>query len=154
MNLKEWRAGRETEKTLPSGLVVRVKKVEMVDLVMQGMIPAPLLGMVEELSGKEMKTVPVSDFPRYSELIDVVVRAMVVAPPIAAEADAEHLAIGEIPFTDRLFLFTEASGEAASLAPFLAQPAGGANAAPAGEPVSPAAQPDRGDTGAVGGLPV
>lgn len=139
MDLKTWRATREVSQTLPSGLTVRARKAELLDLVTQGAIPTPLLGMVDEMTGQGGQTVPVTELSKYVELIDVVVQAIIVDPPLAAVADEEHLSIKEVPFTDRLFLFNQASGGAASLVPFSAQPATGADAAPAGEHVSPAA---------------
>src|SRR5258708_3993255 len=109
-NLAAWRAARREELTLPSGLVVTVQRVSILDLLEQGALPKPLLSEIKTAREKtktsengddgkaEFDLTQLEKFPEYSELINLVVRAAVVEPPIADEPDDEHVGIREIPF--------------------------------------------------------
>ncbi len=126
LSLAEWRAGRETELPLPSGLVVTVKPVGLADLAAAGRIPAPLAGSVNKLiesAGSGPARLHVEDLAEFGDVLALVARACIVWPPVADEPDAEHLGIGELDMTDRLAVFNFANAGAAKLAPFR-QPAG------------------------------
>lgn len=119
MKLSEWRSSRQTEEELPSGLTVLLKKVSLVDLAAEGNIPAPLLGMIEEVSEvPEDAMIDLAEFPKYAEAINMVAMSVIQEPPIADEPDEEHLGIDELPFEDRIWLFEWASQEAGDLMTF------------------------------------
>jgi len=150
--LRAWRAQMTatTEVALPSGLTVACKRVELLDLAANGQIPAPLLGAVEKLmqpDGTATTKVDMNEWPTFAELINVVVKATVVEPPIADEPDAEHVGIRELPISDRLFIFNWANSGANALDSFRAESAGDVAAAQSGEGVRAAAKPDSGDRG-------
>jgi len=143
--LQAWRAqmAEMTEVTLPSGLMVACKRVELLDLVANGQIPAPLLGAVEKLttaSDGETTKVDMAEWPTYAELINVVVKATVVEPPIADESDEEHLGIQELPISDRMYVFNWANTGASALSSFRAESTGDMAAAQSGEDVRAAAE--------------
>lgn len=120
MKLAEWRAKRDhgEEFETPSGLIVSLRRVSLFDLAERGAIPAPLAGLVQgTLDGKGAR-LDLAQFPEYAELINLVVAATVVDPPIALEGDDEHLAVAELPMADRLAIFNWANGVAVALQPF------------------------------------
>jgi len=124
MDLQAWRKKQQEGErvTLPSGLEVRVKRVGLLDLAAQGNVPAPLLGMVEKVLDSQTHKLVMADFPDYAALINSVVLAAVIDPPIADEADATHLAVDELPMGDRLALFNWANEVATKLEPFRKEP--------------------------------
>ena len=121
MDLATWRAQREQTLTLPSGLTVRVRRVQLLDLAAQGMVPAPLHDQVQALinhAAQQHLAVTLAEFPQHAAVIDMVVTAAVIDPPIAAVADEAHLAVSELEFADRLAIFSWAHQEASALATF------------------------------------
>jgi len=119
MDLKEWRKKREEGElfTLPSGLDVRVRRVSLLDLAEHGEIPAPLAAMVNAVLDTEVHALTVDDVPEYGRTIDLVVKAVMVSPPVADEPDETHVAVSEIPMKDRLALYNWANQREA-LRPF------------------------------------
>ncbi|MCX6786847.1 MAG: hypothetical protein NTU85_03500 [Candidatus Kaiserbacteria bacterium] len=144
--LARWRAGRVREETLPSGLVVTVKRAELLDLVADGAIPLPLLGLVEQLGTAEAVTTGISlgDWPRYAPLVNAVARAVLVAPAVADAPDDTHLGITELPMVDRLAVFNLAVGDLQRVATFRDEPHPGVAAALPGEDLRGPAERDSG----------
>lgn len=111
MNLEEWRKQRQAgeDAELPSGLVVRLRKVSLMDLAEQGQIPQALVPKINELMrGKGGNSV--DEVKETAGLVNVVCRACIVAP--------EGLVVDELPYEDRLAIFTWASAVATKLKPF------------------------------------
>lgn len=111
----EWRrARRATEEWVtPSGLRVALRRVSLLNLVEQGAIPTPLLGMVDQVtSGKT--TVEIRDLADFMPLVNVVVRAVVVTPKIEDGdidlGDDTRISLGELTFGDKLAIFEWAMG--------------------------------------------
>lgn len=131
MDLSEWRAKRDAGEPyeLPSGLVMRLRRVGLLDLAALGEIPAPLVGMVETLLQREEVELSLGDFAKYGEVAGMVVKAAAVDPPVADEADETHVGLGELAMTDRIAVFNWANGAARLLRPFRPE---------AGEPVGAA----------------
>jgi hypothetical protein len=154
MNLQEWRQRGETE-TLPSGLAVRYVEVSLLDLAMNGEIPAPLVGVVDRLlNDEEDVEIELEDFTQMAPLINNLIKAALVDPPVADEPDATHLGVEELPATDRLFLFNRLHKEAQRLEPFRAGTDEPVDAAPTGDGLRAAAERDTGTgDGDVDGLP-
>jgi hypothetical protein len=121
-NLAEWRAARTVPETLPSGLPVLLKRnVQLIDVAAQGDIPEPLIPQVEVLINQSKAgplLIEVKDLPRHAGVIDLVVKAVLVDPPVADEADDTHIALRELDFYDRMWIFNWAHGGASSLATF------------------------------------
>jgi len=118
MDLREWREKRKGEKrVLPSGLVVTVRRCDLLDLAAQGQIPAPLMVMVGSLVTTGM-IVSIENFNEYASVVNLLVRACVIDPPVAEEPDDEHVGINELPMKDRVAVYNWANEGVAVLAPF------------------------------------
>ncbi len=118
--LRAWREKRRMGERyeLPSGLVVQVRRVSLLDLAERGQIPAPLVGMVNKLLSPTSEALTVKNAPEFAEAINLVVKASVVDPPVADVPDDEHLGVTELPIGDRLALFNWANSSAERLRPF------------------------------------
>jgi hypothetical protein len=130
VDLATWRAKRAAgiTRTLPSGLRVRLRPVKLVDLIMLGEIPQTLDALVKRASSEGFG---VQDVQQFTPLINAVVKACVIEPPIADVADETHLALSELDFDDRLNVFLFANGTAEAVRPFPVQPTGTVEPAPA-----------------------
>ncbi len=106
----QWRLSRNLieEYQTPSGLVIRAKKVEILSLVEQGLIPTPLLAVADQVvEGKS--AVELSEFREFMPLVAAVVKAAVVYPkivdePVAADDDTK-VGIDELSFADKMAVF-------------------------------------------------
>ncbi len=122
MNLSEWRAlkAEGEEAQLPSGLVVRVKRVGLVDLAEQGKIPQTLQPQIDEIGqiaqdAKKGKSPGLDQVGRFTDVLEIVCRACLVGP--------EGLDVGELDFTDKMAIFTWANEAAVGLKTFRVQQA-------------------------------
>ncbi len=144
MDLKNWREKRAGEQyILPSGLVVRLKVVTLYDLAMQGDVPAPLTGAMNELMSKE-KALTVETLPAFGKVAELVTRAALVEPAIADEADETHIRIDELSAMDKIQVYLWATREVQALVPFRAQPEEPDRAGCGGEAVRNEAERDPG----------
>lgn len=127
MNYSEYRKARLDGEalTLPSGLEVRVKKVTLMDLALNGEIPQTLNPLTDDLLNKAGMTVQVTaaDFPRYGELVALVVKACLIDPMIADESDEGHIALKDMEAADKTEIFRWANRGAAQLEKFRAKQA-------------------------------
>ena len=120
-SLAAWRASDRAgiEKTLPnSGLVVRLRRVSLLDLAEAGGIPAPLAGMVDDVLAAGTKAVSVEQFGKYADVINLVVRAAIVFPVIEDMPGENCLGVKELPMYDRIAIFEWANEGAQSLKKF------------------------------------
>lgn len=152
MDLKAWRKQREEQVELPSGLEVRLRRVSLLDLVMGGEIPTPLLGLVDELTGKEGEeqmpmSIDVAEFPKFSGVFNELVLKCVIDPPVKAKAGADALGIDEIPAEDKIFIFQWANQGAAELKPFRGEAGEPGDAALSGNGVPSETKQPAGDQG-------
>lgn len=127
MNLTEWRAARQGEVTLPSGLVVTLGRCDLQTLLFEGRLPKPLLGMIADISdgkgGLDFNNAQsvidhAEQLPELLELFNVVARAAVIAPPLADVSDDTHISIGELSLADRQAIYEWATTGAQAIAPF------------------------------------
>jgi hypothetical protein len=138
MDLKEWRAARRAELDLPSGLHVTVQRIELLDLIAQGSIPTPALAMVSDSIKQGTRVeVDLQSFAQYADLINAVVRAALISPPLSDVVDAEHMTLDEIPLNDRIAIFNWTMQGAKQIAPFSGEPGAGADAGRAGATLQP-----------------
>jgi len=124
MNLAEWRARQQQGEafTLPSGLDVQLKKVALIDLAQAGQIPATLRAPVAEmLKRRPDQPVDLSDVEKFGQVLDIVVKACIVAP---AELD-----VAELSSFDKQTVFNWANQAAGKLEPFRHQPNGSVESA-------------------------
>ena len=118
MDLKAWRENRKGEKrVLPSGLVVKVRRCDLLDLAAQGQIPAPLAAMVGNLVTTGM-TINMENFGEYATVVNMLVKACLIDPPVAEESDSDHIGLDELPMKDRIAIYNWANEGVAWLAPF------------------------------------
>lgn len=140
VNLREWRATRQTTWTLPAcGLEVTTRKVDLLTLAASGEIPETLNALAQRAADQGFA---LKDMAEFMPLVDLTVRECLVTPAIGDEADDSHVLLKELPLADRMAIFNWANGVANSLAPFRAEPETDVEPARAGGDVSPAAEPD------------
>ncbi len=138
--LAAWKAAtapREVE--LSSGLTATIRPVRLENLVLSGSIPLTLLRQAQALKPREDGTFREEDALEMAGVIDAVVLAAVVDPPLTRDGGADSIALYDIPFTDRVKLFEEANRPATALQSFRGQPDGDAADAPGSEDLRPAA---------------
>jgi hypothetical protein len=112
MNLSEWRAkqAQGEEIQLPSGLEIRARQLNVLDLVQQGKIPQTLQPQIE-LFTRQANTVNSLDMiEKLGELMIVAIKAAIVEP---ADLDVE-----ELPFADRIALFAWLNEDAGKVSSF------------------------------------
>lgn len=137
MNLAEWRKSRVVDDTLPSGLAVKYKKVSLLDMAAEGLIPETLTKYLENaMSGNQVKF-DLKELERLSPALNAVAKASLAYPPVADEADDTHLAVNELPIEDRIYLFERVNKEAVKLRPFRGEKGQPGHAAPNGKGIRP-----------------
>ena len=124
MNLAQWRAARLHDLTLPSGLPVRVRDVDVTDLALLGEIPNTLLDVLgqaetqalsEDEIGKKMLGDNKNDF---AAMLAAIVKAALVEPAIGEKADDEHILLAELSFADKMEIFNFINRDANAVRPF------------------------------------
>lgn len=145
MNLSEWRAQRRIKCALPSGLQVTLQRVQLSTLIFTGQIPKPVFSAIAEFAKRGDGVLDLSDvdsivanldkLPELTEMFNAVARCALVDPPCADVADETHLAVNELEFVDRVFIFNLVSKEAQAMAPFPQQPGGSSDLGRAGTEV-------------------
>lgn len=120
MDLQAWRQRQQEgeEVILPSGLVVRLVRVSMMDLALRGDIPTPLVAKVNQVLDKGIGGLTVATAPEYEAPINLIVKAAVVEPPVTDEPSATSLGVREIPIIDRMAIFRHCNRYGEDLRPF------------------------------------
>lgn len=140
-SIQEWRAKHGPQEVeLPSGCVAQLRRVHILELARSGEIPATLVTKIEEASSRgELDATKLlageKDLAQYLDLIDKVVMKAFVVPRLGIEATDEQLALHEVDFTDRLFVFRWCNRGAEQLKPFRPEPEADVEPAPDGEDV-------------------
>lgn len=101
---------KELPEPLPiSGLRVWVRDVTMMDLVLSGKLPEPLVDVIEQLEKSGVKEFDLKQIARngkeFAEMVDGLVMIATVEPPIADAPDDDHLGIAELPGEDRMAIY-------------------------------------------------
>lgn len=119
--------------TLPSGLAVRAKRVDLQVMLAQGTIPNPLIEVVSEAleRGQQMDPkelvgdkVNLDKVAEMYELVNSVVVASVVEPRISSvpedpeDRDDDQLYVDEVEDEDKMFIFQWAGGGTDDVATF------------------------------------
>ena len=109
LDAASWRAkAKEGELvTLPSGMVVRRKRVHILDLAAQGKIPEGLGAIASELVSASKTELGPEEMQRYAEVINLVVKASVTEPQVGDKATDKQIAVMEIEMLDRVALFND-----------------------------------------------
>ena len=120
MDLNTWREKRQNgEKyTLQDGLVVTLRRCDLMDLAEQGKVPTPLVDAANGLLSNTKTELNIEDFPQYAPVINLVARACIVDPATADTADEDHLCVEELPVVDRLAIYNWAVQGVQPLAKF------------------------------------
>lgn len=117
---RAWRRERRAGKllTTASGLVLRVKRATLIDLVRAGHIPQPLLGAADELFNAGRLTL--ADAVRYMDTVEAIVRAVVVEPRIVdGESDRDdELGMAELTADEKLSVVNYINSTPVGLFPF------------------------------------
>ena len=120
MDLQAWRKQQQNgvEVELPSGLVVCMVRVGMIDLALRGDVPAPLVAVVNQVMSQGIGNLTVENAKEHEGAINLVVKAAVVAPPVKDKGDEHSLGVNELPMVDRLAIFRECNRYGEQLRPF------------------------------------
>ena len=120
MDLNAWRKQQQTGQAMetPSGLVVKLRTVSLLDLALQGDIPAPLTAQVNHVLDKGVSGITVENAKELEGAINLLVKAAVAEPAITDEPDENTLGVHELPIVDRLAIFKECSRYGDRLKPF------------------------------------
>jgi|SRR3989304_3843187 len=127
-NLKRWREQRLHEETLPSGLAVVIRDVDLASIVIEGSIPNTLIDVItqdafqqlsEEQAGAKLMAEHKTDF---NTLLFELIKASLVEPAIGEKSDDQHILYSELTFEDKMFIFNFMNREAQSLRPFRDKP--------------------------------
>jgi len=146
MNLSEWREKQKGEQhELPSGLVVRLRRVQLLDLVSQGQVPAPLFAAANEILNQPETTLTVEIYEKFSAVIKLIARACIVEPPITDEPGEASLGIDELPAADLMAIYNWANQVLVAVRPFRPERSGDEGARRAGKGLRKPAKPDPGD---------
>ncbi len=121
---------------------VLIKPVKLENLVMARRIPITLVKRMDGMQRTAAGGFKVEDAVEMAEMIDAVVMAAMVDPKVTADGGDDSLALLDIPWDDRVLIFTEANRPASALAPFPGgeQPGSGDSSASDGEGVRPEAE--------------
>lgn len=132
MDLKEWRKRREGEPfTLPSGLDVKLRRCQLLDLAEQGRIPAPLVSLANTALSAPAITLTVKDYREFAPLITAIVQACLVEP--------EGLKAEELSAADRIAVYNWANDVIVAVQPFREKRNGSALARRGGPAIQPEA---------------
>lgn len=124
VSLAEWRAKRLHEETLPSGLPVVLRDVDLASIFVDGNIPNTMIDLitspeVEGLSNEEVgKKFLTEDSTNFNTLLKTLTTAAMVEPAIADHADETHIEYSELSFDDKMFIFNFVNRDANTVRPF------------------------------------
>jgi hypothetical protein len=120
--LSQWRSNRLVEKTLPSGMIVWLKDVSMMDLVLTGKLPEGIMDFVEKSTEDGKNEIDLKEVakagPGMGEMMNILAMLCIVEPPVAEIGDEEHLGLNEITGDDKMFIMNWANREVKEIRPF------------------------------------
>ena len=133
MNIADWRTKKEEGErfTLPSGLEVRLRRIQLLDLAQRGQIPTPLVGTANALLSSE-QLVTIESFTQFGEVINLIVTACLVDPVVAEEPGENAITIEELSSADRMAIYNWVNDILVRVRPFREEPRGTEDPAPAG----------------------
>lgn len=112
--LHDWKSkiGGEYNFLLPSGITVRLKKLNIVDLVLSGFVPISLFPAMVKLSEnltKEdgTKDVDQEDLKSFYNLLNKIVIKAVQTPKVTEKGDKNSISIFDVEVSDKLAIFME-----------------------------------------------
>jgi hypothetical protein len=118
VSMAEWRKGRAYQMLISDGLAIRARRLTVIDLVNAGDLPADSIKGFDAFNERmNAGAATIDDVLEVLPLVNQVIKAIVVDPPIADLPDDEHLGIEEILVADRMALFNWANTGEARLEP-------------------------------------
>lgn len=130
-NLQAWREKRQKGEAaeLPSGLMIMVRRVSMMDLAASGKVPVDLQPRIDELirlgnAGKQPEF-SLEWFNEFAEVVKLVAESCLTGP--------EGLSVDELDYNDQLAIYTWANEEGGKLKPFRRQQDGAVDGGRAGQ---------------------
>lgn len=133
--LAQWKERtRPRELELSDGFRVRIRPARVENLVISGTIPQTLLREMQAVDPQDDGTYSDEDVQKMLPVIDAVVLAVVIDPPVTREwdEDSDAIALDDIPFVDKVTIFQEVNRPATELQSFRQQPDGDEADPPAG----------------------
>ncbi len=97
--------------TLPSGVVVKVKKLNLVDLAITGYIPFELITSsiktAQTLSSTDKwEAISKEDLSNIVEMFDKAIQLAVVEPKVTADGANDTMPVSKVPFADKFYIFS------------------------------------------------
>ena len=123
--LAEWRENNFHEVELPlSGRVLEVRDVGLIDLAIEGKIPNTVMDLVQNLNDKKISEAEMmtSHGAEFGSLLDLIFMLAVTYPPVANEADDDHISPKDFFYGDKMALFNWVNREANIVRPFRREP--------------------------------
>lgn len=109
VSLADWRASRIKERTLPSGLTVKLRDVTMTDLMFTGRLPDSIMKMMTDAADGGAQEFDLETLAKntteFNQMLNTLVEVSLVEPKIGDVADEEHILLAEIPSDDKLDIF-------------------------------------------------
>lgn len=122
--LAKWRAQHIHEETLPSGLPVVLRDVDLASIFIDGNIPNTMIDLItspeiEGMSNEEVgKKFIGEDSSNFNTFLKALAMAALVEPAIAEQADETHITYNELSFEDKMFIFNYVNRDANMVRPF------------------------------------
>ena len=140
---------KEMPNPLPdSGLHIFLRDASIMDLVLSGKLPEPLVDVITQLTEGDQKEFDIKAMARngaeFGQMVNGLVIAAVIEPPIAEKGDDDHIGINEISYDDRMAIFEWLNREKNSLHSFRGGQGEPVPAVQPGDGVQPETQPDSG----------
>lgn len=106
------------EMTFPSNNVAEVKRVSLMDLIVNGGIPSQLSTLATELATAENMKLTSEQLKEYEEVVNLVTKAAFVKPAVTDTGGGDSVAVRDIEWVDRVQLFNWGNGVTTLLRPF------------------------------------
>lgn len=125
--------------TLPTGLEVRLKRLQLLDLAALGQIPSTLIGLANKQLAEDAWTISVQNFQKYEPVVRLLAHACIQEP---ANVPAELLSAA-----DCIAIWNWANEVTVAVRPFRPERNGDEAAGPGGVKVRAKAKRDPGNPG-------
>lgn len=148
-SIQEWRTKNAPEEVeLPSGNVVKLRKVHLLEMARDGEIPATLATMISNEGKINLNAADLlskgNDMADLLNMIDAISIKAFAGPKLGKEATDDQLGLDEVDVMDRMFVFRWCNRGAEQLKPFRPEQDASVESAPDGQDVRDEAECDPG----------
>ena len=126
--------------TLGDGCEVEIRPVQLSALMFNGTIPVTLMREAQDIEVGADGQYDMADVMRMLPLIDAVVLAVVIDPPLSRDGEDGTTSLDFLSLDERMLIFQEVNRPATELQSFRGEPDGDAAAASDGEDLRSAAE--------------